>query len=100
MDYLIFLLLLLLLLLTYFYNPVIIPLLVCPPTVPHPIPPPPSPRGCTRTLTPYHHPARPLHSLGPQVSQGLGDSLLTEARPGSPLLYMCVGPQTSLVYAA
>ena len=60
----------------------------------------PSPRGCTRTLTPYHHPARPLHSLGPQVSQGLGDSLLTEARPGSPLLYMCVGPQTSLVYAA
>mgnify|MGYP002508916860 CR=1 FL=1 len=28
-----------------FYSPVVTPLLVCPPKVPHPIPPPPSPRG-------------------------------------------------------
>lgn len=34
------------------------------------------------------HPSRPLYSLRPQVSQWLGDSVLTEARPGSPLLYM------------
>ena len=37
------------------------------------------------------HQARPLHSLGPPVSQGLGASSPTEARPGSPLLYMCQG---------
>ena len=41
--------------------------------------------------TPTHpHPTRPPHSLGPQVSQGLGASSLTEATPGSYLLYKCV----------
>jgi hypothetical protein len=33
---------------------------------------------------------------GPQVSQGLGASSLTEARPSSPLMYMCLWSQTSL----
>jgi hypothetical protein len=41
-----------------------------------------------------HIPARPPHSLGPQVSGGLGTSP-TEARPGSPLLYMCRGSRNS-----
>ena len=36
-----------------------------------------------------------LPTLGPQVSPGLGASSLTEARPGSPLLYMCQGPHIS-----
>ena len=39
--------------------------------------------------------ARPLHYLGPQFSQGLDTSSLNEARPGSPLLYICQRPQTS-----
>ena len=43
------------------------------------------------TLTPLFTSTRPLYCLGPQVSQGLGASSLTEARPGSPLLYMCWG---------
>jgi hypothetical protein len=30
--------------------------------------------------------------LGPQASPGLGASFLTEARPGSPLLYICRVP--------
>ena len=47
------------------------------------------------------HQARPLHSLGPPVSQGLGASSPTEARPGSPLLYMCQELAVyQLVYAA
>jgi hypothetical protein len=43
--------------------------------------------------TPHPPPylARPPHSLGPQVSQGLGVSSLIEARPGSPLLCLCQG---------
>ena len=62
----------------FFYTPDCIPLLVHPLTVWHPIPPP--------------HPNRPLNSLGPPVSWGLGASSLTEPRPGNPLLYMCWGP--------
>jgi hypothetical protein len=53
---------------------------------------------CLQEEVPTHHPlhpARPPHSLGPQVSQGLGESSPTEARPNSPLLNMCHGPQTS-----
>ena len=50
-----------------------------------------SPRGCPLLL----HPARPPYSLGSQVSWGLGSSSLTEARPCSPLLYVCWGPDTS-----
>ena len=42
-----------------------------------------SPRGCP-------HPARPLHSLRPQISQGLGVSSPTDARPGSLRLSMCL----------
>jgi len=58
-------------------------------TVPHPITilpismrmsPPPSPNPTSLT-----------HSLGPQVSLGLGASSLTDSRSGSPLLYMCWG---------
>ena len=41
-------------------------------------------------------PARPPHSLGTQDSPGFCLSSLTETRPGSPRLYMCQGPQTSL----
>jgi hypothetical protein len=48
-----------------------------------------SPRGCPPTTT------RPRHSLGPQVSRGLSASSPTEARPGSPLLYMCLRSRTS-----
>jgi len=40
------------------------------------------------------HPTRHPRSLGPQVSQGLITSH-TEARPGSSLLYMCLGPHSS-----
>ena len=50
-------------------------------------PSPLSPRGC-----PLTH-ARPQHSLGPQVSQGLGTTSPTQARPGTPLLYMCLAPR-------
>ena len=38
---------------------------------------------------------RPPHSLGPQVSQGLGTSSATEARLGNSLLYMCQRPWIS-----
>jgi hypothetical protein len=58
---------------------VINPLLFCPSTVPHPIPPPPSARGSPPT---HPYPTRHLHTEGPQVSQGLGAS--------SPFLYVCV----------
>jgi len=74
--------------LIYLYSPVIIPLLDLPLTVLHPIPPPPMPRGCPNN----HHSTRSSHSLGPQISQGLGTPSLTESRPSSPLLYMCQGP--------
>jgi energy-coupling factor transporter transmembrane protein EcfT len=47
-------------------------------------------------MCPLQPPARPPHSLGHQVSQGLGSSSPTEARAGSPLLCICQGPQTSL----
>lgn len=40
-------------------------------------------------------PTRPPHSLGPQVSRGLGKDSLTETSPGSPLLYMCQCPPTN-----
>jgi hypothetical protein len=39
-------------------------------------------------LLPVSNRMSPPHSLGSQVSWGLGASPLTEARPGSPLLYM------------
>ena len=60
------------------------PLLVLPSTVPHPIPPP----QCLQEDEPSPTPTRPLHFLGPQVSLGLGLSSSTEARPGSPVLYV------------
>jgi hypothetical protein len=41
---------------------------------------------------PTHYPTRPLNSLGPPVSWGLGASSLTRPRP---LLYMCWGPHIS-----
>ena len=41
------------------------------------------------TMPPF---PRPAHSLGAQVSQEWGVYSLTEARPGSPLLYTCWGP--------
>jgi hypothetical protein len=41
------------------------------------------------------HPTRPLTSLGPPVSWGLGSFSLTEPRPVSPLLNMCWGPHIS-----
>jgi len=65
----------------YFCRPVIILLLVCPPTVPHPIPP-------------SLHPC-----LQEGVSCSLDESFLTEARPGSPLLYV-LGAYYQLAYAA
>jgi hypothetical protein len=65
------------------------PLPVYPLTGPHPIPPL---HTISKRMSPptWPHPTRLLHSLGPQVSQGLGASSLTEARPVSPLLYMCL----------
>jgi len=72
--------------LIHFYSLDFIPLLVCPPN--HSpfhtsaLTTTPSPRGCS------HH-SRPPHSLGTQVFWRLGASPLTEASPGSPLLYMC-----------
>ena len=56
-----------------------------------------SPRG----LPPQHthtctlSPTRLCHSLVPKGSQGLGSSSPTEAWQGSPLLYMCQGPQST-----
>ena len=61
-------------------------LLVCPSTAPHPI--------SSLVSKMFSIPARPPHSLGPQASGGLGASSPTEARPGSPLLYMCWETQT------
>ena len=40
-------------------------------------------------------PTRPLNSLGPPGSWGLGASSLTEPRPDCPLLYMCWEPHIS-----
>ena len=39
----------------------------------------------------WHHSSRPPHSMGPPVSWGLNASSLTEARPGSTLLYVSLG---------
>jgi hypothetical protein len=39
--------------------------------------------------------SRPPYYLGPQVSQDLVTSSPTVARPGSPLMYMCLGTWTS-----
>lgn len=39
--------------------------------------------------TPRLQPTRPFQSPRSQVSEGLGSSSLTEARPGRPLLYVC-----------
>ena len=79
---------------SFFYSPVVMP----PPsvsllmTVLHPIPPP-YPRLQDNVCPPQ--PTRLPHSLGSQVSLGLILSSLTEARSGSPLLYMYQGPQIS-----
>ena len=54
-------------LLLLFYSQVIASLLVYPPTVPHPIPSP-----CYLQKDDPCPSARPSHSLGPQVSKGLG----------------------------
>jgi hypothetical protein len=45
-------------------------------------------------MSPSPHPTRLPHSLGPQDSQGLGASSPTEARTGSPLLYVQQGHWT------
>lgn len=87
----------LLLLFNLFLLSPFIPLLVHPLTVPHHIPPfPQFPRGCLPSPHPTPHPKQPLtrspHSLGLQVSWGLGASSLTECISGSPLLFMCWGP--------
>jgi hypothetical protein len=76
--------------LIFFYSPVLIPLLVHPLTIPHPIFLPPTPISKRMSPAPSPHPTRSPHSLGPQVSWRLGDSL-TEARIHSFLLYMCWG---------
>ena len=74
----------------YFYTPDFLH----PLTVAHPIPLPCplSPCGCPPSYT-----TRPLNSLGPPVSRGLGASSQIEPRPASPLLYMCWGPHISCV---
>jgi hypothetical protein len=45
--------------------------------------------------SPHPTPARFPPFLGPNVSWGLDSSAPTEARPGSPLLYVCQGPPIS-----
>lgn len=67
----------------FFNSPVFISLLVISLMIPHPIPPPPFPRGC-----PHPHPlGRPIPwSL--KCLEGVGTSVHNEARPGSPLLHM------------
>jgi hypothetical protein len=75
-------------------SPARIPLPFCLLTVPHPIPPP---TPCFQEDVP-HHLTRPSHSLGPQVSQGLGAFSFTEGTPGSPTVYVLASHQ--LVYAA
>jgi hypothetical protein len=72
----------LLLSLIFYYNPVVITLLVHPPTFSHPIPLP-SPRECLNTPNsppPHTPPTRPPNSLWPQVSQGLSAWSLIKAR--------------------
>ena len=87
-----------------FYSSDFILLPVHSPPVPHPTPlfSPSSPRGCLQSSNPSPpvqpsnpYSTRPPHSLGSQVSWVLGASPFTEARPGSPLLYMCCGPHMS-----
>ena len=74
---------------------------------PHGLSPPPLPQTAPHPILPLTSgvqedvptlwllPIRPLHSLGPQVFPGLGASSLSEARPGSALLYMCCGSHIS-----
>ena len=68
--------------------------------------PPRSPANCPTPLTSSthlhkdvpptpSHPTRPPHSLGPQISWGLGLSSLIEPKTSSPLLYMCWEPHIS-----
>jgi hypothetical protein len=68
--------------------------------IPHLFLTPPSSPGCHHH--PHPHTTRPLNSLGPSVSWGLGASSLTEPRPSvSPLLYVYVlGASYQLAYAA
>ena len=73
------------LLLIIFNHIYIIPLSVGPLTLPLPTPLPLFVIG-------YPHPAWLPHSLVPQVSWWLFTPLLTEAKLGSPQLYMCWGP--------
>ena len=55
------------------------------------------PRRIFKKKLPIHTYTRPPHSLGPQVSPGLGISH-NEDKPGSPLLYMCQGLRLAHVY--
>lgn len=87
----IILLLFFILIILFIYIPVVDPLSIPPPTVPHPIPPPLSLQLTAPTTTTT---IRPPSSLGPQVSQGLSIFSPAEARPGRHLLYMCQEPQT------
>jgi hypothetical protein len=76
----------------FFYSPVVIPLPVCLLTIiiPYHLP------GLQEDVpSPTPHPTNLPHSLGTLFSPGLGASSFTEARPGSPLLYMCRGPHIS-----
>jgi hypothetical protein len=104
----------------FIYISNVIPFPGFPPSWKHPITPPLL-WGCSSTHppTPTSLPSIPLHQgiyqafIGPRASPpidawqghpllhmqlghgGLGDSSPTEARPSSPLLYMCRRPQTS-----
>lgn len=53
-----------------------------------------SPVSISRRMSSQLHPqpTRLPHSLGPQISWGLGASSRTKSRPSSYLLYMCWGP--------
>ena len=57
--------------------------------------PPPHPHLHKDVPTPSTQPIRPLSSLGPPFSWGLGTCSLNEHRPGNPLLYMCWRPHIS-----
>lgn len=74
--------------LIFLYSPVIISPLFCSPT----ISPSHSSTVPKRMSPPLLHLTTPPHSLGAQVSQGSGASSVIEARPGSLVLYMCLGP--------
>ena len=80
----------------FIYNPVIAPLMVCPPRVPHPIPPL---TPISKRMLPSLRLARLLHSLGPQVSLGLGTSSPLRETSQSSVVYV-LGISDQLLHAA